>query len=270
MRPLVGVTGPTNGGDAAWWFARLAVYRAGGRAVRITPSSLMDPGKLNGLVIGGGADIDPGLYGQEKIRLAEEVVRKKYTFGYSLNRIFFYPLIYFLRKVLSSTSFVRTDKERDALEYYFLEKALKRKTPVLGICRGAQLINVHAGGSLYQELSQFYVETPQFNTVFPKKTVRISPNTLLARILKVRKLRVNALHRQAINKKGKNIRVSASESNGVVQAVEFTGRPFVVGVQWHPEYLPQHRVHQKIFHELVRAGSVAATERITRTRGRCF
>ncbi len=200
------------------------------------------------------AEIEDLVGDPDKIEpMAAEVVRKERTFIYSLVRIFLYPLVYFLRKMLSAKSTVLADEGRDALEYRFLEKAIQKNIPVLGICRGAQLINVYAGGSLFQELSRFYVETPQYATVFPKKNVRVAPDARLARILKTRRLKVNALHRQAINKKGNDIRIAATESNGVVQAVEHAKRPFVIGVQWHPEYLPQHRLHQRIFRALVRA-----------------
>jgi putative glutamine amidotransferase len=253
MRPVIGVTGPDRGGDAAWWFTRLAVFRAGGKALRITPSTPASVNGLNGLIIGGGADVNPKLYGQEKTMLAKEVIRKKNTFYYSLIRILFYPLIYFFRKIFSVKYFIKGDDRRDVLEYHLIKKGLEKKIPILGICRGAQLINVYLGGSLLQDLADFYAETPEFHTIFPKKNVFIDPSTKLYRILKQRQLMVNSLHHQAIDKPGKNIRSAAMESNQVVQAIEYTGHRFIIGVQWHPEYLPQHKLHQKIFRAFIKA-----------------
>jgi putative glutamine amidotransferase len=252
MRPVIGVTGPDKGGDAAWWFTRLAVFRAGGKAIRITPSKPVSVNCLNGLIIGGGADVNPNLYGQKKIMLAREVIRIKKSFLYSAGRILLYPMVYFFRKLFSVKFFIVGDDLRDDMEYDLIKKALEVNIPILGICRGAQLINVYMGGSLFQDLSDFYSETPQFQTVFPKKKVFIHPASKLATILKPRQLMVNALHYQAIDKLGKNIRSAAIEPNRVIQAVEYTSHPFVIGVQWHPEYLPQHHAHQDIFRALIK------------------
>ena len=219
-KPLIGVTGPDEGGAAAWWFCRLAVCRAGGRAVRISPSKPVAIDSLDGIVMGGGADVDPALYGKKKIELAMEVIRKKRSLAYTATRIFFYPLIYFARKLASSKTAPEGDEKRDALEYRLIEKALEKGIPILGICRGAQLINVVSGGTLYQDLSQFYLETPQYHSVFPRKTVMLLPGSRLSRICKSRRMRVNALHRQAIDRTGKNIRIAGAEPNGVVQAIE--------------------------------------------------
>jgi putative glutamine amidotransferase len=252
MRPVIGVTGPEKGGDAAWWFTRFAVFRAGGKAIRITPSNPVSVTSLNGLIIGGGADVNPSLYGQKKIMLAREVIRIKKSFLYSAGRILLYPMVYFFRKFFSVKFFIAGDDLRDELEYDLIKKALEIHIPILGICRGAQLINVYMGGSLFQDLRDFYSETPQFQTVFPKKKVFIQPASKLAAILKRRQLMVNALHYQAIDKPGKNIRSAAIESNRVIQAIEYTSHPFVIGVQWHPEYLPQHHAHQDIFRALIK------------------
>ena len=124
---------------------------------------------------------------------------------------------------------------------------------MLGICRGAQLLNVYFGGSLYQNLKEFYIETPQVRTILPKKRIRIASDSKLADILQTTLCRVNALHKQAIKKTGDDIRVSAREPNDVVQAIEHTKLPFVLGVQWHPEYLPHIRAQRSLFRSLVAA-----------------
>ncbi len=253
MKPVIGVTGPDKGGDAAWWFTRLALFRAGAKAVRITPSRSVSINSLNGLIIGGGADVNPELYGQKKIMLAAEVIRKKKTFFYTIRRILLYPLVYFFRKLFSIKYMVKGDDRRDDLEYRLIQEAFEKTMPVLGICRGSQLINVYLGGTLFQDLKDFYTETPQFYSVFPKKRVLVKPFSRLSGILGRDELMINALHRQAIRDLGKGVQSAAVEPNQIIQAIEYPSHPFAIGVQWHPEYLPQHKVHQNIFQALVKA-----------------
>lgn len=250
-RVIIGVTGPDKGGIVSWWFSRIAVRRAGGRAIRITPTKPASIESFHGLIIGGGADVTPELYGQKSIEPAGELAMKRNNFTYSVLRILFYPLIYFLRKLFSRKTMVTSDHARDTLEYYLVKGAIDRRMPVLGICRGAQLINICMGGSLHQDISGFYAESPQFYTVFPKKTVKIESASRLYQILRIAEIKVNALHRQAIHKPGKDIRVAAREKNQVIQAIEHVVLPFILGVQWHPEYLPQHNFHQHIFRALI-------------------
>lgn len=145
------------------------------------------------------------------------------------------------------------DPARDALEKELIHRALAAGLPLLGICRGAQLLNVVRGGTLHQDLHEFYEETPHITTLLPRKTVNIAPNSHLAAILQKTRSNINALHRQGINELGYGLRVVAAEENGIVQAVEDPDAPFLLGVQWHPEYLPHHRSQRQIFKALVTA-----------------
>jgi len=129
---------------------------------------------------------------------------------------------------------------------------------MLGICRGAQLLNRAFGGTVATDLSSFYEERPNRRSAFPAKEVELAPDSRLASILGPEPCRVNALHRHAVDRVGEELRIVARESNGVVQAIEGAGPAWVVGVQWHPEYLPQIPRQQRLFEALVRA---AATER---------
>ena len=83
------------------------------------------------------------------------------------------------------------------------------------------------------------LEDPEVRTILPRKRVTLEEGTRLRRVLGGAPARVNALHRQAIHTLGDGLRVAARDRNGIVQAIEHEGLPFVVGVQWHPEYLPQ-------------------------------
>ncbi len=252
-RPAIAVTGPDRGGTAAWWFTCLAVRRAGGRAKRFKPASGKGLRGIQGLVIGGGADVDPGLYGQTESAAIKTIVQEEYRRSQPWLRLIFYPALYLLRKFFSLHTMTGGDKERDVFEFRLVEQAMAAGMPILGICRGAQLLNVFQGGSLMQDLSAFYMETPRVNTVLPQKLALVQPDSRLAGILDAHRILVNALHRQAVDRLGRDIRVAARDPNRVIQAIEHTRRPFVIGVQWHPEYLPHKREQQRLFLALIAA-----------------
>ncbi|WP_006786111.1 gamma-glutamyl-gamma-aminobutyrate hydrolase [Thiorhodospira sibirica] len=259
-RPLIGVTGPDRGGLAAWWCIALALYRAGARVQRITPRRTLDLQQLDGLVISGGADVSPTLYGQPKIALVAEIKALEQGYLNRLGALLLYPLLWGLRRSLI-THAPGGDEARDRMEYRLLKLALAQRLPVLGICRGMQLLNVVCQGSLHQNLQGFYREAPQIRTVLPRKAVIVIPQTRLAQIVVHTRLKVNALHHQAIDRLGQGLCVAAQESNGITQAIEHRDYPYVLGVQWHPEYLPQKPEHQALFHALVEAarnGSASA------------
>ena len=131
--------------------------------------------------------------------------------------------------------------------------------PLLGICRGAQLMNVFAGGTLHQSLDM-YIETPQAWTVLPQKEIQICQNTELRRLFGER-CRVNSLHRQAIARPGAELEISAYDSDRIVQGIERSS-PYWLGVQWHPEYLPQSAEQQRLFRALVDRGHAAGAARV--------
>ncbi len=255
--PTIGITGPDKGGAMAWAFTALAVRLAGGKPVRITPSRPRTADGLQGLIIGGGADVDPDVYQQENV--LEEYLNRtiKYPRKNLLVRLgrvatkAYYPFLFFMRKLFSRSKGFTLDKARDHLEFQLLDQAAKKALPILGICRGSQLLNVYFGGTLHQDISNFYCEQPNPSSVFPVKRVVIERNSKLARVTGAHILKVNALHHQAVKDPGYNISIVARENNGVVQGVEHVEAPFVVGVQWHPEYLPQRPQQRRIFRALV-------------------
>ena len=251
-RPVIGVTGPDRGGLAAWWFSAWAVRRAGGRALRIRPKRPQPIDAVDGLIIGGGADVSPSLYGEQRqIKLGELADRGVHGWRRALGYVL-YPLLWLARRLLTKKR-GGLDSARDALETRLIRDAIDSGRPMLGICRGMQLINVTCGGTLHQSLEGFYDEVPAIRSVLPRKRVRVARDSNLRRILDCRECRVNALHSQAIDRLADGLVGVAHEPTGVLQAWEHPRPPFRIGVQWHPEYLPQRAEHQALFVALVAA-----------------
>ena len=208
---IIGVTGPSKRVPWAWWATRWQLRRAGAHARRLTAATGMPAGDLAGFVIGGGNDIDPGIYGGD---------------------------------VSASRS---VDPLRDEFELEVLELAARRGVPVMGICRGAQLINVHAGGTLVGDLRPHRVHTSNKGTLLPRKSVRINPGSTLAEFIGGESTRVNSLHHQAVDRTGDGLAVTACDRDDIVQGIESTTGHLRIGVQWHPEYLPQRADQRRLF-----------------------
>lgn len=160
------------------------------------------------------------------------------------------PVLFVVRGLLAARPH-GADAARDRLELGLLDYAEKHDLPVLGICRGAQLMNLSQGGSLLRNVSSFYTERPRLYTTLPRREVRITEGSRLRRALGVSRTRVNSLHFHAVDQPGAEIDIVAREPSGVNQAIEHHNRRFWIGVQWHPEYLPQLRVQQRLFSALV-------------------
>lgn len=187
-----------------------AVIRAGGvpliipfstdKEVIISQAQLID-----GLILSGGHDISPYNYGQEPSQKIGE-----------------------------------TFPERDTYEMILLEESKKRNIPILGICRGFQLINVAAGGTLYQDLSLIPGNILKHNQVsnptLKTHKVEIKENSFISSIFG-KETMVNSFHHQVINKVANDFIVVAKASDGVVEAIEHKTYKFLVAVQWHPEML---------------------------------
>jgi putative glutamine amidotransferase len=204
---------------------------------------------FHGLVLGGGADIEPSKAGIQ----VDDLLPPKEAESDGDGRILawlFAPLLLLFRGVLA-IHHAEVDEARDSFEDRCLHLALENGRPVLGICRGAQLINIHFGGTLYPELSGFYGESGNPASVYPRKNVAIKENSLLSRIMGQNTLMVNSLHKQAVNELGEGITASGRDDSGVVQAIEADAHPWVLGVQWHPEFLPTLSKHQLIFRDLI-------------------
>lgn len=208
--PLIAVTGAHKRFPFAWWATRLMLRLAGLRAQYVTAHTGMPQVPVHGIVIGGGDDIEPDHYG------GELHPRRRY------------------------------DVERDRFEIAMIEQALEANLPMLGICRGAQLINVVAGGSLQQDIRPLRRVTSNRRSLRPVKWVDLEPGSRLATGLAVEAVKVNSLHEQAIERLGDGLTIVGRDRDGFVQAIE--GRyGFLLGVQWHPEYLFYQRRQRALF-----------------------
>lgn len=251
-RPRIGITGPDKGGLSAWWFTARAVRRSGGKPVRIQPKKPRGLDELDGLILGGGADVSPGLYGQQRGPGLEAFKDRGASGWRRLAGVVLFPVVFVIRRTLT-TKTGGLDTARDQLEKSLIAEALGCRLPMLGICRGMQLLNVAVGGTLYQNLEGFYVEYPAIRSVLPRKPVELIDQTRLREILGCDTVYVNALHSQAIDRLGRGLRICAVEPNGIIQAVEHVGEHFIIGVQWHPEYLPQRPRQRALFAALIEA-----------------
>ncbi len=216
--PLILVTGPTRGGLAPRLLVTIGLRLAGARVLVLTPRrpwSALDLEQVDGVVVTGGHDIDPVLYAD-----APQVKPN-------------------------------VDPERDALESAVIDRALALGLPLLGICRGAQLLNVRLGGSLFQELRSRRRRTSNRWTILPLKTLQLEPRSRLQRLFRRPRLSINSLHNQGIDRLGGGLIVVGRDLDDIVQAVEMPARPFVVGVQWHPEFLLYQRRQRQLFRLLV-------------------
>jgi gamma-glutamyl-gamma-aminobutyrate hydrolase PuuD/predicted ATP-grasp superfamily ATP-dependent carboligase len=226
-RPVIGVTKPEDRDWLSYQAMRLAIWLAGGKAVTITARAPRDPQSIDGLLFGGGADIFPKRFeGEPKA-------------GY------------------------RYDVARDDMEASWADAALKHDIPILGVCRGMQMLNVLGGGTLHMDLSAFKTEYPTsfWRRIFYRKQVVIEPDSWLACATERLEARVNSIHSQAVDALGMGFVATAREENGLIQAIEHTRSAFLIGVQFHPEFLIHRRFARRIFETFVDAARERAARR---------
>lgn len=231
---IIGVT-PLYDSDAGnlWMLPDYldAIREAGGTPIVLTPTTddkeLADIVSLcDGFVFTGGHDLNPHIYNEEALPVCGTV-----------------------------------SPERDDMETKLLSLLLATDKPVLGICRGLQLINAYLGGTLYQDLpSQFHSQKAVIchkqgkPYSAPTHIVEVLPGTLLADCVEGKtQLQVNTLHHQAIKDLAPGLSPSAVAPDGIIEAVERSDRSFFVGVQWHPEYLSKEHPSRRLFSSLVKA-----------------
>lgn len=227
MKPVIGI--PQMGSDLFRIYMKskyvASIKRAGGQVRWI---ELEDPEvavaeliSCDGLLLPGGSDIDPRLYGQEPT----EKCGKPHLL-------------------------------RDAAEPKMLAAFLDTGKPVFCICRGIQLLNVALGGTLYQDIS---TTQKQNHAHFPSRAsgchpIKLKPGTRLSRILGTADMRVNSMHHQAADCIASALIVSAVSDDGFVEALELPKHAFCIGVQWHPEHMSKnHPAQQRLFDAFVAA-----------------
>lgn len=226
MRPIIGITSDYNDGDRPEFGGKIptcflrdryvrAVEASGGIPLILPPlespsksaRSILD--RIDGLLLtGSGPDIDPEAYGE----------RRRFRFK-------------------------TMHPKRFSLERELVRQALKKEMPILGICGGMQLLNVAAGGSLYQDLRKQIPKAMEHQRGGkPAHLIEVKKGTLLAKILKGDRLRVNSAHHQGVKQVAPGYVANAEAPDGVIEGIEAIGSSFVLGVQWHPEYLnPEDR-----------------------------
>jgi len=185
-------------------------------------------GHIDGLLLSGGADIDPFLYGEEP-----------------------------------AVKLGRLSPERDRTEMGLCRRALAGSIPILAICRGVQVLNVCTGGTLYQDIEseirgaiKHHQEAPGW---YPTHGVDLRSGTKTASICGSPSIRVNSFHHQGIRLLGRGLLNAGEAEDGIIEAVEALEHPFAIGVQWHPEEMwESHPPSRNLFRALVEmAGAMA-------------
>lgn len=178
----------------------------------------------DGLILSGGGDIDAAYFGQANMPYAKEI-----------------------------------SPTRDAMEFFLAKQAIAHDKPLLGICRGCQIINIAAGGSIFQDiyaennpdkkLLQHVQQAPRW---FQIHSINIRGNTCLHGIFGKEGLKVNSFHHQAVNAIAPDFTVNACAEDGIVEAISNESKKLALGVQWHPENLwRRDKTQLKIFERLV-------------------
>lgn len=242
-RPLVGVTTqslqavegipPTM--PPSWIMNRMyldALVRAGAAPV-LLPLLADQPAvmrelyeRLDGLLLPGGVDIEPSTFGEARHTLLRH-----------------------------------TDPPRDVVELQLARWALEDGMPVLGLCRGLQILNIAAGGTLFQDVAaQRYgsqkhdFEPPEHTRDFLAHEVELVPGSRLHALVGASSAPVNSMHHQGIQRLGAGLSATAHAPDGLIEAIEGSGDGFALGVQWHPESLePNDDTSRALFREFVSA-----------------
>lgn len=199
-----------------------AVNDAGGLAVLLPHFQDVEEwrealSRVDGLVLSGGDDLDPGLYGQAPHPSLDPLPERKQKSDLALMNVLF-----------------------------------ERKTPTLGICYGAQLLSVWRGGSLVQDIPSL-VGSAVPHAKGARHEVEVDPSSRVGRILGTARLPVLSWHHQSVERPGDRVRVVAWSADGVVEAVEDEEHPFFLAVQWHPERMPDAPEQGRLFAALVDA-----------------
>ena len=185
--------------------------------------------RLDGIVLPGGADIAPGEYHEEPIG--------------ELNVV---------------------EAARDRTELMLARWAFDDDLPVLGICRGQQVLNVALGGSLWQDLRYQGITSVEHSDADGRARnalthrVRLDPDSRLAQLIDETDIQVNSLHHQAVKTIAPQLRVTGKSDDGVIEALESSDRRFVIAVQWHPEEIDELGWVRRLFQGFARAAQTTS------------
>ncbi|MDH4099284.1 MAG: gamma-glutamyl-gamma-aminobutyrate hydrolase family protein [Nitrospirota bacterium] len=225
-KPLIGVTADIeyrNDREYSYLQTRYcrAVVEAGGVPLVLPPcdSSVQAIGQLDGLLMTGGEDIHPRYFGEEPCAPLE----------------------------------LSPDRRTD-FETALLNEAIRLKKPILAICHGMQLLNVVFGGTLWQDLATQRPQSMPHRSSLDvpcSHTIAVSKGSLLEKMIGVTEFESASYHHQAVKDVGKGLVVTAQAPDGVIEAVELTGYPFLLGVQWHPEKTLESEVTRRLFRGFV-------------------
>lgn len=233
MRPIIGITPSVENGENIYFINAdnaKAITAAGGTPIILPLLESKDDIEnavqiIDGLYLSGGNDVDPTLFDEEP-----------------------HPQLGIV------------DPKRDKFESAIIREVLKLNKPILGVCKGCQMLNIVGGGDMYQDIySQIEGNLLQHNQNAPSDHgshfVEVLEGSLLHQLVGLNKIKVNSRHHQANRKMGENFIVSGKASDGVVEAIESKQHPFVLGLQWHPENMVavQDEVSQKIYKGFINA-----------------
>ncbi|MFC5601898.1 gamma-glutamyl-gamma-aminobutyrate hydrolase family protein [Sporosarcina koreensis] len=235
MKPVIGITSNLDSTAHMLQNTYIQAVISGGGIPFIVPTGVENDAQqiaalLDGLVISGGGDLNPILFNEEPLPQLGNVT-----------------------------------PERDSAELELVRHMLAADKPILGICRGHQVLNVAFGGTLYQDIisqsaSPLLQHDQKAKRDHPSHAVHVEKGTRLASIANSEKILVNSFHHQALKDIPAPLIVSGKASDGIVEAVESTDHHFVVGVQWHPEALMQNE--DQVSMRLFEAYMKACTERM--------
>jgi putative glutamine amidotransferase len=232
MRPLIGVNcefdpGPDGGrarldGKHAAYVE--AILRAGGVPLVLAPfggpeAAAQAAARCDGILFTGGRDLHPSRYGEPVVHPKADLL----------------------------------PREKEEYDFSVARAARERGLPVLGVCGGMQLLNVASGGSLHQHLPEAFPSSGVEHGKNQTHPVRVETDSRLGGIVGAGPFEVVTSHHQAIRRCGEGLRPVARTDDGVIEAVEGTGRGFVVGVLWHPERRPDAPETRTLFEALVAA-----------------
>jgi putative glutamine amidotransferase len=183
--------------------------------------------KMAGILLTGGGDIKPEIYGGEPHPRVDDI-----------------------------------DDDRDRVEFQVINETLRLRKPFLGICRGLQLVNVAAGGTLYTHILDQHPEAiehsyyPDWPRDYIAHPVRVLPKSRLAEILASTHVQVNSQHHQGIRQLAPGLEATAFSPDGLIEGVEMTRYPFGLAVQWHPEWLQSQPEMRSLFAAFVQASQM--------------